>query len=157
MEKKCYDALASEQNTFIRPWRGSRLFMQKCHLNLWVAKLSLVGHETIISDWFYIEYDYFRIIRLLKYHICYTDSSIVLYTYLYCWIMGSQDKAIGFMWVAAQKGWKSVVSIVWIALDTDECIDCHTDWKTDSRWMSVWLRADGCPNHSLICKIRFPK
>jgi hypothetical protein len=48
--------------------------MQKYYI--WVAKLYLVGYETIIYCWFYKVYDYFHIIRLLKYHICYTDSSL---------------------------------------------------------------------------------
>jgi len=32
-------------------------------------------------------YDYFHIIRFLKYRICYTDSSLIFYTYLYFWLI----------------------------------------------------------------------
>jgi hypothetical protein len=125
MEKKCFDALVSEQNRFFRPWRGSWLFMHKYYQ--WVVKLSLVGHETIISCWFYKVYDYFHIILLLKYHICYTDSSLNFTSIFISDLQGLQIKSISLMWVAAQKGWKSVR----IALETDECIDSRTGWKTD--------------------------
>jgi hypothetical protein len=54
-------------------------------------------------------YVYLNFIKSLKCRIHYTDSCFLFYAYhLFC-LLGSQDKAIGLIWVAAEKkSWETL-------------------------------------------------
>ena len=73
---------------------------------------------------------YLHFIQSLKCHICYTDYSFPFYAYLYFWLLGPWDKAIGLIWVAAQKAEKQWFTGFHTSVPAVYCLNLSTENRT---------------------------